>query len=249
MKNRYLILIFVLLFSCKSENVSDNLIHLDRAIDLSLEAVLETLDKPSYYYRIPKENTTQINELINLSDSLLRMIDNNLLNENSYTKLKKSFILLTPNTNSKESIAEIMKVPFSQENLLLEKIKIKQSLYIFLNAYQDSIESKSIDVHDFKTLVLAEKEKYGKRNGYKVRVVPVAETATIYVGEYDSIYNKYEEFEYAMLGSFDSVEVVNGIGQFGYVVTNKQKELKGLVQFYTYSGERVRRPFKKLFKY
>ena len=79
MRYSYLILIFVVLFSCKSENVSDNLTQLDKAIDLSLETVLETLDKPAYYYRISKENAIQINEIVNLSDSLLRLIDSNSL--------------------------------------------------------------------------------------------------------------------------------------------------------------------------
>jgi len=249
MKNKCLILIFVTLFSCKSENTNDNLIQLDKAIDLSLETVMETLDKPAYYYRITKENVTQINEIVNLSDSLLRMIDNSSLNENSFIEMKKTFISLTPNAKIKESISEILKVPFSSENLLLEKIKIKQSLFLFLNAYQDSIESRSIDIYDFKNIVLTEKTKFGNKIGFNIKVVPVAESATIFIGEFDSTMTETGEFDYVMCQGFDSVEVVNGIGQFGFVMNEKQKEIKGLVRFYNFKGERVSKPFKKKLKY
>jgi len=239
------------LFSCKSENVSDNLTHLERAFDLSLETVLETLDKPAYYYRISKESANQINEIIILSDSILRLIDSNSLNENSdkYIELKNSFITLTPNANIKKSIAEIMKVPFSRENLLLEKIKIKQSLYLFLNAYQDSIESGSIDIYDIETLVLTERTKFGDKNGLNVKVIPIAEAATIYVGEVDSTMDKFGKFQYFMVGAYDSVEVVNGIGQFGYTMNKKEYNLSGIVKFENFNGERVSKPFRKKLKY
>ncbi|MBU8893134.1 MAG: gliding motility protein GldM [Bacteroidales bacterium] len=155
-------------------------------------------------------------------------------------------------TQKKWEVKYFAHMPLAAVMPLLSKMQVdvRNSESEIVQYLYRQIDAGSFAVNKIEATVIPNSSYILQGNEYKADVFLAALDTTapplVYIGNYDSVKNEQGVYEYNMVGSYDSLDVVEGKGKFSRLSTLLGKQnWGGLIKVMGPDGNYITKPFKR----